>query len=72
MNKALNETFGYDGSVTLIVFNDKGGSWQNRIKVQEWKVRDNLSAFDCKRIAELFLAAAAIANGKEAQPNGDD
>lgn len=65
MNKALNETFGYDGSVTLIVIADRGGSWQNRIKVQEWHVRSNLSPYDCKRLAELFLAAAAIADGKD-------
>lgn len=64
MNKAVNERFGYDGSVTLVVFDDKGGSWQTRVKVLEWKVRGNLSAYDCKKMAELFLEAARICEGK--------
>jgi len=63
MNKALNETFGYGESVTLIAFQGRGGSWQPRVSVKEFKITRPLSVYDCRKLAELFSAAADLAEG---------
>jgi len=63
MNKALNEKFHYDDSVTLVIHQPAGKLSDGYVKVLEWKWSHSavLDAGDCRKLAKLFTEAAKIA-----------
>lgn len=71
MNKALNEKFHYDDSVTLVIHQPLGKLSDGYVKILEWKWAHSavLDAFDCKRLSELFAEAGKLAQTpQEPQP----